>query len=150
MKQQNYKNHVRTVPFYHMVSPLLILVLLVMAIMKLCSSCCSQGQCTGMTCYHEGIFELLSALVLTLLWLYTRVFAIKAQDRAIIAQEGLRHFIMTGKALDARLTWPQIIALRFASDEEYLQLIEKTLKENLKASDIKKAVTNWRADHRRA
>jgi hypothetical protein len=103
-----------------------------------------------MTCYHEGIFELLSALVLTLLWLYTRVFAIKAQDRAIIAQEGLRHFIMTGKALDARLTWPQIIALRFASDEEYLQLIEKTLKENLKASDIKKAVTNWRADHRRA
>jgi len=149
MKQQNFKNHARFVPLYHFVGLLLLLVLLVMGITKLCAPC-SGTACSGMACYHEGIFELITAITLAIVWIFERTFALKAQDRAIIANENLRHFIMTGKALDARLSWPQIIALRFASDEEYLKLIERTLNENLKPTDIKKSVVNWRADHRRA
>jgi len=44
----------------------------------------------------------------------------------------------------------QIIALRFAADEEFLELAEKAVKNNLSPKDIKKAISNWRADHHRA
>ena len=48
-----------------------------------------------------------------------RVYPLKAQDRAIRADENLRHFAMTGKLLDPRLTVKQVVALRFASDGEF-------------------------------
>ncbi len=73
----------------------------------------------------------------------------KAQDRAIRAEESLRYFILSGKAIDKRLTLSQIIALRFASDEEFLELAEKAAAGNLSNKDIKKAIQNWRADHHR-
>ena len=80
---------------------------------------------------------------------YARMFALKAQDRAIRAEENLRYFSMKGKLLDHRLTLSQIIALRFASDEELLDLVDRTLNENLSNKQIKQAVKNWRADYHR-
>jgi len=154
MKEQNHANHTRYVPLYHFLTSFLILVLLVMGIMRLCcGGChmgCQAGQQCGMMGMHEGLFEIISAFVLLFIWVYARQFAVKVQDRAIHAEESLRHFIMTGKALDPKLSWGQIIALRFASDEEYLQLMDRAIKENMKSSDIKKAVKNWRADNHRA
>ena len=81
--------------------------------------------------------------------MFGRIFALKAQDRAIRAEENLRHYAMTGKLLDARLTTKQIIGLRFASDAEYLDLCKKAADQNMTMDDIKKAVKNWRADHSR-
>ncbi len=77
---------------------------------------------------------------------FTRTFALKAQDRAIRAEENLRHFAMSGKLLDPKLDIRQIIGLRFASDEEFLELEKKAVEENLKEDEIKKAVKNWKAD----
>lgn len=79
-----------------------------------------------------------------------RTFALKAQDRAIRAEENLRHYVMTGKLHDKSLSIQQIIALRFASDEEFVALSERAAKEKMSNRDIKKAVKNWKADYHRA
>ncbi|WP_221568360.1 DUF6526 family protein [Alkalihalobacillus sp. TS-13] len=50
---------------------------------------------------------------------------------------------------DLKLTHKQVIALRFASDEKYLDLVERARSENLSPDEIKKTVQHWRADHHR-
>jgi hypothetical protein len=77
------------------------------------------------------------------------VFALKAQDRAINAEESLRYYIMTGKALPNELTISQIIALRFASDAEYLALLDRAIKDNLSNKEIKMAIQQWKGDYHR-
>ena len=77
---------------------------------------------------------------------FTRAFALKAQDRAIKAEENFRHYLLTGKTLNSKLTMRQIIGLRFASDEEYVELAERAVKENLSEKDIKKSIKNWKPD----
>jgi hypothetical protein len=75
---------------------------------------------------------------------------LKAQDRAIRAEENLRYFILTGKRLSKQVSMRQIIALRFAEDEEFVGLTEKAIKENLSPKEIKKSIKNWRPDYHRA
>jgi len=88
-------------------------------------------------------------LACILIAFHARRFALKAQDRAIRAEENLRHFALTGKLLDSRLTLGQVIALRFASDAEFVALAQKAANEGMKSGDIKRSITNWRADNYR-
>ncbi len=90
------------------------------------------------------------SLASTLLFWYARDFALKAQDRAIQAEENLRHFVLTGNLMDSRLTTSQIVALRFASDTEFLILSDRAANEKLNAEEIKKAIKNWKGDYHRA
>jgi hypothetical protein len=71
------------------------------------------------------------------------------QDRAIRAEENLRHFALTGKRLDPRLTIKQIVGLRFASDAEFVELARKAAESSMTQDAIKTSVTNWRADYDR-
>ena len=87
--------------------------------------------------------------VLILLFWYARVFALKAQDRAIRSEENFRHFILTGKPFDSKLRIGQIIGLRFASDAELPLLAKRAVEENLSSKQIKEAIQNWRADNNR-
>jgi hypothetical protein len=66
-----------------------------------------------------------------------------------ITEENFRHFILTGKPLNSQLRMSQIIALRFSSDDEFPTLAQKAISESLNATDIKKSILNWRADHKR-
>jgi hypothetical protein len=99
--------------------------------------------------YSASLIFVLDVCAL-MLFSFCRIFALKAQDRAIRAEENLRHFAMTGKLLDPRLSIRQIIGLRFASDEEFAALARRAAEENLSEDAIKRAVQNWRADTCRA
>jgi hypothetical protein len=95
------------------------------------------------------LFLFLISIAFLSLFYYARSFAERAQDRAIRAEENFRYYLLTGKPLDKKLTIQQIIGLRFASDEEFPDLVKRALDENLGNEDIKKAVKNWRADNNR-
>ena len=51
--------------------------------------------------------------------------------------------------LPSQLKIDQIIALRFASDEEFIALTERAIAENLSSKEIKMAIKNWKADYNR-
>lgn len=138
MKEQNFKNHVQLVTGYHRVTLVGILLFLVASVNYLIKS-------TPENKYLASMLFLLSLVIVLMAW-YLRIFALKAQDRAIRAEENLRHFVLTGKLLPSQLRMGQIIALRFAPDAEFLGLVEKAVKENLSNKDIKLAIQNWKAD----
>ena len=141
-KQQNFSNHIRLVPLYHY---------LTFAAMGLLIIGASYNLVIGKK-DDAVVNTLFLLLVLTLVSVsfHNRSFALKAQDRAIRAEENLRYFILTGKRLDQRITMEQLIALRFAGDDEFVELVEKTIKENLTPKEIKKGIKNWRPDYYRA
>ncbi|HVZ25803.1 MAG TPA: DUF6526 family protein [Sediminibacterium sp.] len=142
MSEQNFRNHARYVPAYHFLTSVAILALLVGSFINLAHSAPENLYSASLIC--------LIALILVALFWFARSFALKAQDRAIRAEENLRYFILTGKRLPLSIRMSQVIALRFASDEEFPVLVERTVTENLRARDIKQAIANWRADHHRA
>ena len=88
----------------------------------------------------------LAAIIFVLVAWFTRTFALKAQDRAIRAEEQLRHYVLTGKLLPASLSVGQIVALRFAPDAEFPALVEKAATNNLSGKEIKQSIQNWKAD----
>jgi hypothetical protein len=141
MKEQNFKNHARYIFMFHIVTWVAILAVIIGSIVNLVHS-------SKENLYSASLLVVVSLILASLGW-YSRRFALKAQDRAIRAEENFRHFILTGKPLDIRLRTSQIIALRFASDQEFPVLCQQAFDKNLSATEIKKAVHNWRPDYHR-
>jgi hypothetical protein len=141
--QQSFEKHVKLVPAYHFVLFFLIVITLVGAFVNFFNSLDDHSRL-----YNASLILAIS-LILVILFGLVRVFPLKAQDRAIRAEENLRHFALTGKLLDARLTISQIIGLRFAPDAEFPALARKAADENLPLKEIKRSVKNWKADHDR-
>ncbi len=140
MAEQNYSNHQQFVPIYHYVLfGLLVLTLIGSFVNLYLSFGDHQRQ------YSASLISVMMICLLILFFL-CRIFPLKAQDRAIRTEENLRHYALTGKLLDSRLTIRQIIGLRFACDEEFVTLAQRAAKENLPAKDIKMAIKSWRAD----
>ena len=140
MPEQNYSNHRQYVPIFHYV---LLPVLFLTVIGSIVNLVESWGDHTRL--YSASLIVVLSVASFLMLFLL-RVFALKAQDRAIRAEENLRHFAMTGKLLDSRLTAGQIVGLRFASDGEFVALAQRAAAENLTQDAIKRAIKTWRPD----
>jgi hypothetical protein len=140
---QSFEKHAKSVPLYHQVLAGLLLLTFIGSGVNLVSS---FGD-------HERIYSASLIFVISFMMVLTtffaRAFPLKAQDRAIRAEENLRHYVLTGRLLDPRLTVSQIVGLRFASDAEFPELARQAAEKNLPLKEIKRAVKNWRADHDR-
>ena len=143
MKEQNYANHRQYVFMYHVVLFGLIVLTLIGSFVNLYKSIGDHQRL-----YSASLIVVMN-ICLLLLFFLARVFALKAQDRAIRAEENLRHFVLTGRPLDGRLTIRQVIGLRFAADEEVAELAKRAVTESLSEDAIKRAVKSWRADTHR-
>ena len=130
------------VPGYHYITLTAILIFLIGSINYLVQS-------TADNKYLGAMLSLLSVILVLLAW-YARGFALKAQDRAIRAEENFRYYLATGKVFPKELRIGQAIALRFASDEEFVALTAKAVAENLSNKEIKSLIKNWKADDYRA
>ena len=138
MKEQNFSNHAQMVPGFHYLTFGGIIALLGGSINYLLKSSPENK-------YLASLLVLASIIFVLVAW-FTRTFALKAQDRAIRAEEHLRHYVLTGKLLPSSLRVGQIVALRFAPDAEFPALVEKAAANNLSGKEIKQSIQNWKAD----
>jgi hypothetical protein len=138
MKEQNFNNHAQMVPGFHYLTFGGIIALLGGAINYLLKSSAENKYLASLL--------VLAAIIFVLVAWFTRTFALKAQDRAIRAEEQLRLYVLTGKLLPASLSVGQIVALRFAPDAEFPALVEKAATNNLSGKEIKQSIENWKAD----
>ncbi len=138
---QEYRNHAKYVKGYHFVTLPLVIALLGGAIYNLATT-------TKDNLYVSSLMMLMTVII-CLLYYYARALPLRAQDRAIRAEESLRHYLITGKPIDPELRLGQIIALRFASDEELPELSKKAVAEKLRSKDIKRLIRKWRGDYHR-
>lgn len=144
MENQNYKNHVRYyVPHHFVFYPVLMALL-------------------GISCYfisksteQSMIWIFIAILFFMIGWLSFMLrqhYALNNQNRIVRLEMRFRYYVLTHERLEKledRLSFEQISALRFASDEELPALVNRTLNENLSPDDIKKSVKNWNSDHMR-
>jgi len=91
------------------------------------------------------------SLALLMLTVFVRTYSLKVQDRVIRLEEKLRYQQVLSPSLAQQisaLTPGQIVALRFAADEELEELVSAvTAGRFVKTKELKQAIKNWRADH---
>lgn len=138
MKTQNYSNHSRLVAGWHGLTFFAILAFWIGSFVNLANA-------EGPALYSASLLSV-AGFIFVCFFVFVRMFALKAQDRAIRAEENLRHFALTGKLLPSGLGIGQIVALRFAADEEFAALAVKAAEENLTGKQIKQSIHNWNAD----
>ena len=142
MKNQHYGNHTRYDPFHHFFLTPLSALFFGWTLTKMDFS-------TQETALESG-YLFIGAFVLVLLPLLARTYALKLQNRIILNEMRTRYFHLTGKTFEQKeqeLKLGQIIALRFASNEELLPLMEKAIAEKLSAKAIKLQIQNWKGDY---
>ena len=141
MSEQNFSNHKRFHPIYHY-------VILPLAFAGLIGSVINLTRSSSENLYNASLL-VVAFILLFFIGALVRLYALKVQNRVIKSEENFRHFILTGKPLNPGLRMGQIIALRFASDEEFPELAARALNEKLTVPDIKKSIKKWRADYYR-
>jgi hypothetical protein len=140
---QSYKSHTRFLPPYHFFIVPVMLINLLNAVRH------AFQQPT----LHNG-WEVVFALGLAALALFSRVQPLTVQDRVIRLEERLRMREVLPPELQQHidtLTHRQLVALRFASDAELADLVREVVAGKLSTSkEIKLRVKNWRPDWLRA
>jgi len=101
----------------------------------------------GRAMFAAGLASLMASNLMLLV--ISRVYTTKLQDRIIKLEMKLRCAQVLSPAQQAtlaRLSWPQVVALRFASDGELGALVERADRDRLTADQIKRAITTWVPD----
>jgi hypothetical protein len=135
---QDFKHHARLDPPYHMITTVVLVVNLAISITYVS--------------HHRTMFAawlVILSIAVFIPFAKLRSYPLKVQDRVIRLEERLRLQALAPAAWHTqiyRLTEDQLIGLRFASDEEVVQLAKQALEENLTRKQIKERIKSWRAD----
>ena len=139
---QTRENHAKFVPLFHYVAFPILAVNLFWSLYRVV---------TGVSI--ETTIAAAVAFSLIVLALLARTFALGAQDRVIRLEERLRMQGLMPDELKPRIdefTTDQLVALRFASDEELPGLGRKVLDDGIgDRKTIKELIVSWRADYQR-
>jgi hypothetical protein len=142
-KTQSFKHHTRWEPFYHFIASPIALLNLIIQVRH---------------AYYYGTryawWNVVLAIGFFAIVASARLMALTVQDRVIRLEMRLRLRELLPAAMHAeiyKLKVRQLVALRFASDEELPGLVQRVLKGELtEQKAIKAAITNWQADWQRA
>ena len=138
-KPQNLKNHARFDPPFHFGLIWVFVANLVISIVYVVKH----------PCFYSAWFVVLSvAAILALLKM--RLYPLKVQDRVIRLEERMRLQALAPAEWHTqiyRLSEDQLIGLRFASDDEVVELAKQALEHNLTRKQIKERIKDWRGDY---
>ena len=141
-RPQSYESHRRYIPAYHFFALPIIAINVIVESVRLVRA---------PTLYHAWL--VLFALALAVFVNFPRFMAARVQDRVIRLEERMRLGRLLPEELQGRiddLRPSQLVALRFASDEEVPGLTRRVLDGELtKPDQIKKEINMWRPDHLR-
>ena len=140
MDSQNFANHTRWHPTFHFfVLPVMLINFFWAVVMFVKTPSWNAG------------WWIVVSLALAMLTTFVRTYSLKVQDRLIRLEEKLRYQQVLSPALAQQinaLTPGQIVALRFAADEELEELVSAvTAGKFVKTKELKQAIKHWRADH---
>jgi Family of unknown function (DUF6526) len=138
-KPQSFKNHARFDPPYHFF----------LAIVFLANIIISVVYAVHHLCFYSVWFVVLSLAAFIALF-RLRQYPLKVQDRVIRLEERLRLQALAPAEWHAqiyRLTEDQLIGLRFAADDEVVELAKQSLEHNLTRKQIKERIKDWRPDN---
>jgi len=138
MKAQSIANHVRVHPLYHYFAVPVSLALVLAAIGVL-----------FIEFSLSNVVLLFSVVLLHLAIFLARDYAKKNQDRIIRAELRLRYYQLTQLPLEKTeevLSTSQLVALRFASDDEFLRMINDPDTKKQSPREIKRQIIEWKAD----
>ena len=141
---QHYGNHIRFYPPHHFVFLPLV------------------GLLIGVSAYFAFRFperrlewiglSMAFFMMCFLAFILRQHYAIGNQNRIIRLELRLRYFQITGERLEpaeAHLSTGQLVALRFAPDDELPSLLQEAINEKLSPDDIKRRIKNWLPDYMR-
>src|SRR5580658_5963641 len=135
---QSFKNHARFDPPFHLVLATVLVVNIVIVTTLLVKN---------FNIYTSWLLILSIAAWIPVLKI--RLYPLKVQDRVIRLEERLRLQALAPAEWHAqiyRLTEDQLIGLRFASDDEVVELAKQALEHNLTRKQIKERIKSWRPD----
>jgi hypothetical protein len=144
MKKQDYSNHRRYYIPHHFILLPFLAILIIIGVKNIVTDP-----------IHSLEWKLFSISIFSILYVAIMLrqhYALGNQNRIVRLEFRLRYFELFNKStgtVEQQLSFSQIAALRFTNDEEFIDLLNKTLKENLTGNEIKKAIKNWQPDDAR-
>ena len=148
MSDQNLKNYRKYYPLHHFIFYPISLVLLFICLFQIFININHNSS-------FVKIWSAIAAVVILMIvlsFMLRQHYALGLQDRIIVNEFKLRYYTLTGNRLENstyHFSDAQIFALRFAADDELMDLMHQTVQNNWSPSKIKRNIKNWKADNSR-
>lgn len=145
---QNLKNHRKFYAPHHFVFYPVMLILLILSLFEFWDNAVDERDISL-------IWLMISAVIFSFIilsFMLRQHYALGLQDRIIVNEFKFRYFALTGNRLENstyHFSDAQIFALRFAQDEDLMELMHQTAQNDWPPAVIKQNIKNWNADYKR-